>query len=179
MDFNELVKNRRSIKKFEEDYKVDDAVIQEAIELAAYTPNHGMREPWRVIWVKKERLADYGRLFAEVNFKNDVIKMQNYIEMVRRLGGILIIAGPVDRRQKQRFEDVLAVGGYMQTLSLALFSSGVGSCIKTPATIFEPAFNDGLNIHAGEMVYGMVYLTALPAETEVKVRQNTDLISEF
>lgn len=179
MSIQDLIINRRSVKKFEQDSHFEDAKIQQAVELAAYAPNHGMREPWRVIWVKKDRLPAYGRLFAEVNFKNDSAKGQAFIDKAAKLGGILIIAGPVDRRQKQRLEDLLAVGGYMQTLSLLLFDAGIGSCIKTPASLAEPKFNEALGIHDNEMIHGLVYLTELPEETEDKPRKNINLISEF
>ncbi|ULG74824.1 nitroreductase family protein [Macrococcus brunensis] len=179
MSIQDFIINRRSIKKFEQDSYFEDAQIQQAIELSAYAPNHGMREPWRIIWVKKDRLSEYGRLFAEVNFKNDNEKGQAFTAMAQKLGGILIIAGPVDRRQKQRLEDVLAIGGYMQTLSLLLFDAGIGSCIKTPASMFEPKFNAALGIHDDEMIYGLVYLTELPEQLEDKPRKNSNLISEF
>ncbi|GGA99495.1 nitroreductase [Macrococcus hajekii] len=179
MSFKELVKNRRSIKKYETDSHVDDEAVKEAIELAAYAPNHGMREPWRVIWVKKDRIAEYAALFGEHSFKNDADKRQKHIDTVSKLGGILIIAGPIDRRQKQHLEDVLAVGGYMQTLSLALFDMGIGSCIKSPGSMFDPGLNEALNIKDNESIHGFVYLTDLPDDIEDKPRKNLNLLTEF
>lgn len=86
MELTQAIKERRSIKQYE-DTIVDDSMVKSAIELATYTPNHGMREPWRVIWVKKERLAYFGQLFAEIAFKNNEEKYQSHIETVKKLAG--------------------------------------------------------------------------------------------
>lgn len=177
MELTHAIKERRSIKQYE-DTIVDDSMVKSAIELATYTPNHGMREPWRVIWVKKERLADFGQLFAEIAFKNNEEKYQSHIETVKKLAGVLVVVGKRDRRQKENLEDVLAIGGFMQTLSLALFENGVGSCIKTQPPYLNPKMNEALNIAGDEMIYGAIYLTA-QTEAPYKERKNEQLITTF
>ncbi|WP_158552753.1 nitroreductase [Macrococcoides caseolyticum] len=177
MELKQAIKERRSIKQYE-DTTVDDSVVKASIELATYTPNHGMREPWRVVWVKKERLADFGQLFADIAFKNNEEKYQAHIETVKKLAGVLVIVGKRDRRQKENFEDLLAVGGFMQTLSLALFENGVGSCIKTQPPYLNPKMNDALNVRDDEIIYGVIYLTA-QTEAPHKERKKEHLITLF
>ena len=52
MELQEAIANRRSIKKFKHDVEIDDKALYQAIEQAADAPNHGMREPWRMIHIK-------------------------------------------------------------------------------------------------------------------------------
>lgn len=177
MDFETLVKTRRSIKQYE-DTTVNDQDVQDAIELATYAPNHGMREPWRIVWVKKHRVADFSQLFGSLSFKWQTEKQAQFNDKLAPLAGVLLVVGPRDRRQKEHLEDILAVGGFMQTLSLALHQKSIGSCIKTPGTMFIPELNDALNIQKDEMLYGLIYLTA-QTSNEIKERKNSNLISEF
>ena len=58
MELQEAIANRRSIKKFKHDVEIDDKALYQAIEQAADAPNHGMREPWRMIHITKDRLGD-------------------------------------------------------------------------------------------------------------------------
>lgn len=179
MDIRNLIQERRSIKKIEENSYVADALVEEAVKLAAYAPNHGMREPWRVIWIKKDRLLAYAEEFANIAFKGDAEKKQKHIDTMVKLSGILIIVGKRDRRQRQLVEDILAVGGYMQTLSLFLHDQGVGTCIKTPPALLDPQLNQHLNISQDEVIYGQVFMTSLPEKSETKERKNENLLTEY
>lgn len=177
MELKDAIINRRSIKQYI-DTTVEDSTIESAIELATYTPNHGMREPWRVVWVKKDRLEDYAQIFANIAFKNNAEKKMQHVEKTKLLAGILLIIGPRDRRQKESLEDVLAIGGFMQTLSLALYDKGVGSCIKTQPPLLHPELSNHLGCQADEMIYSAIYLTA-QTEAEYKPRKNNNLISIY
>ncbi|WP_414043686.1 nitroreductase family protein [Macrococcus animalis] len=177
MEFQSVIKKRRSIKQYI-DTTVDDSAVVRAIELATYAPNHGMREPWRILWIKKDRLSAYAESFANIAFKNNDTKIAAFIEKTKLLAGILIVIGPRDRRQKEHYEDVLAVGGFMQTLSLALVGEGIGSCIKTQPPLLNPELSNHLGCQDHEMIYGAIYLTA-QTEGEFKVRKNNDLITEY
>ena len=177
MELKDAIKNRRSIKQYV-DTIVEDSAVERAIELATFAPNHGMREPWRIVWVKKERLENYAQTFADVAFKNNTEKKIQHVDKTKILAGILLIVGPRDRRQKENLEDVLAIGGFMQTLSLALYEEKIGSCIKTQPPLLHPELSKHLGCEADEMIDGAVYLTA-QTEAEYKPRKNTNLISTY
>lgn len=177
MELQQAIKQRRSIKQYI-DTTVEDDKVTRAIELATYAPNHGMREPWRIVWIKKDRLAAYAEKFANVAFKNNETKIAAHIEKTKLLAGMLIVIGPRDRRQKENLEDVLAIGGFMQTLSLALFEEGVGSCIKTQPPLLHPEISEHLGCAQNEMVYSAIYLTD-QTEAELKPRKNQQLVTEY
>ncbi|TDM12571.1 nitroreductase family protein [Macrococcus lamae] len=179
MELQEAIINRRSCKQYDQDTTVDDIIIEEAVTLAAYAPNHGLREPWRVIWIKKDRLAEFAAVFSDHAFKNDLEKKAKQIETISKLSGLLVVVGNYDRRQKQFLEDVLAIGAFMQNLSLVLHEAGVGSCIKTPGVLTAPGFNDTLSIAPDEMIYGFVYLTDMSDNMLTKQRKNLNLLTEW
>ena len=55
------ISNRRSVKKFKHDMVVDDQTVYDAIYKATDAPNHGMREPWRLVHISKDKLGDFSR----------------------------------------------------------------------------------------------------------------------
>ncbi|MCE4955814.1 nitroreductase family protein [Macrococcoides caseolyticum] len=177
MELKDAIINRRSIKQYE-DSSVDDAAVERAISLSTYAPNHGMREPWRVVWIKKDRIEDYANVFGNIAFKNNDEKIKMNTNKMMGLAGILIIIGPRDRRQKENLEDILAIGGFMQTLSLALFEEGIGSCIKTQPPLLHPELSLHLGCNADEMIYGAINLTA-QTEADYKARKNQNLINIY
>ncbi|WP_414054116.1 nitroreductase [Macrococcus equi] len=177
MELKDAIMNRRSIKQYS-DSTVDDESVRRAIDLATYAPNHGMREPWRILWVKKDRIKEYAAAFGEVAFKNNEEKINTNIEKSSQLAGILIVIGPRDRRQKENLEDILAIGGFIQTLSLALYAEGIGSCIKTQPPLLHPKLSEHLGCKADEMIYCAINLTA-QTEAELKQRKKIDLTTEY
>ncbi|MDT3992231.1 nitroreductase family protein, partial [Staphylococcus aureus] len=70
MELQQAIANRRSVKKFKRDMHIDDALLYQAIEKAADAPNHGMREPWRVVHVPKDRLGDMSKDISKFAFPN-------------------------------------------------------------------------------------------------------------
>ena len=70
MELQEVISLRRSIKKFKHDMVINDEDVFKAIEQATDAPNHGMREPWRVIHVSKDRLGDMSRDITRFAFPN-------------------------------------------------------------------------------------------------------------
>ena len=70
---------------------IDDALLYQAIEKAADAPNHGMREPWRVVHVPKDRLGDMSKDISKFAFPNELDKQQCHYDAVTKLGGMLLL----------------------------------------------------------------------------------------
>lgn len=91
MELQQAIANRRSVKKFKRDMHIDDALLYQAIEKAADAPNHGMREPWRVVHVPKDRLGDMSKDISKFAFPNELDKQQCHYDAVTKLGGMLLL----------------------------------------------------------------------------------------
>ena len=137
MELQEAIANRRSIKKFKHDVEIDDKALYQAIEQAADAPNHGMREPWRMIHITKDRLGDMSEAITPYAFPDSVDKQQDHYQTVTRLGGILVLVVKTDPRQRQNRENFFALGAYAQNLMLLLHEAGIGTCWKTPPYILN------------------------------------------
>ena len=48
---------------------VDDQTVYDAIYKATDAPNHGMREPWRLVHISKDKLGDFSRISQDLLFQ--------------------------------------------------------------------------------------------------------------
>ncbi|ARJ51339.1 nitroreductase family protein [Staphylococcus lutrae] len=181
MELREAIQSRRSIKKFDREMYIDEEAVKTAIFEAADAPNHGMREPWRVVYVPKRKLGDMSREISRYAFPRDHEKQQNHYEAVTHLGGFLAIVMKCDARQREDNENYLAVGAFAQNLLLLLYEKGIGTCWKTPDYIFNPKVRTAFGVGPDEKLVGFIYLTDLIDEENYKKvpRKNRGLISEF
>ncbi|MGF0029363.1 nitroreductase family protein [Staphylococcus pasteuri] len=179
MELQEAISNRRSVKKFKHDMTIDDKALYEAIEKATDAPNHGMREPWRVVHVAKDRLGNMSEDITRFAFPDSPEKRADHYDKVTKLGGMLVLVLKADPRQRQNRENYFAFGAFAQNLMLLLYEAGIGSCWKSPAYIFEPKIRKVLNIEDDEILAGFLYLTDLEEPMTKAKRKNRHLISEY
>lgn len=179
MELQEAISNRRSIKKFKHDMVIDDKALYDAIEKATDAPNHGMREPWRVVHVSKDKLGDFSHDITRFAFPDHPEKREDHYNAVTNLGGLLLLILKNDPRQRQNRENYFSFGAFAQNLMLLLYEAGIGTCWKTPHYIFEPKVRRALDIQDDEILAGFMYLTDLEVEPTKAKRKNKNLITKF
>src|SRR5690625_4698554 len=57
----EVIKNRRAVKKGYTNEEVTEDLVRELLADASWAPTHGMREPWRFVFVHQDRLPTFAR----------------------------------------------------------------------------------------------------------------------
>lgn len=179
MELQQAIANRRSVKKFKRDMHIDGALLYQAIEKAADAPNHGMREPWRVVHVPKDRLGDMSKDISKFAFPNELDKQQCHYDAVTKLGGMLLLILKTDPRQRQNDENYFAFGAYAQNLMLLLYEVGIGTCWKSPLYIYDPKVRKTLGIKKDEVLAGFLYLTDLEEDMPKAPRKNRNLITLY
>ncbi|CAM2738672.1 nitroreductase [Mammaliicoccus fleurettii] len=181
MELREAISSRRSIKKFKRDMYIDESALKEVILEAADAPNHGMREPWRVVYVPKNKLGEMSREISKYAFPKDKEKQESHYEAVTNLGGFLALIMTCDARQREENENYLAIGAFAQNLLLLLYEKGIGTCWKTPDYIFKPKIRTIFGVAPDEKLVGFIYLTDLEDEADFpKVeRKNRGILTEY
>ncbi|UXR44753.1 nitroreductase family protein [Staphylococcus simulans] len=180
MELRDAISSRRSVKIFDHDMHIDDTALYEALKLSTDAPNHGMREPWRIIHVSKDRLGDLSRTVSRYAFRNEPEKQQSHYDAVTKLGGLLILIVKRDPRQKENLENHLAFGAYAQNLMLLLHEAGIGTCWKTPPYIFMPKVRKVIGVEDDEDLVGFLYLTDMDTKIPPKKPRHTEnFISEY
>ncbi|MDW4185013.1 nitroreductase [Staphylococcus saprophyticus] len=179
MELQEAIANRRSVKIFKRDMTIDDDALYKAIKQATDAPNHGLREPWRVVHIEKDRLGDMSKQLSEIAFPNLQKKQQNHYEVATHLGGMLALIVKEDPRQKENLENHMAFGAFAQNLMLLLHEAGIGTCWKSPAYIFTPEIRELFGVKDDEKLVGFLYLTDLEDELPHRERHFNEIIEKF
>src|SRR5699024_11325196 len=59
-----VIRERRAVKKGYNNKKVTEEAVLELLEDAIWAPTHGMRQPWRFIFVGEDQKADFAKKVA-------------------------------------------------------------------------------------------------------------------
>ncbi|MFD1737862.1 nitroreductase [Bacillus salitolerans] len=150
-----VVRERRSIKSDYTDKPVSQQLIVELLNDAVWAPNHGLREPWRFIFVPTEKreafVADLVTTFPADMQEN----RRNYFSQPM---AFLIIVMKEDPRQKQWEENFGAVSCLIQNFQLLAWEQKLGVVWKTNPHIYDPKVRALLKVEPGEKIVGFLHL---------------------
>lgn len=183
MTVRDAILQRRSIKKFNGQPVAKEDVIQ-ILDDAKWAPNHGTREPWRVVMGAGETLPKIHELLRDLaipkwqELEAEVVATQ--MQKFTLPGAYAFVLAKEDMRQKERLEDYAAVASYLQNVQLLAWEKGVGSCWKTPGFLDNPKFREVLNAAPNERVVAMLQFGHFDEAPKAKERKATEaFISEF
>jgi nitroreductase len=154
----DLIRKRRTIRQFKDD-PIPLALLMELIDIANWTPNHGLREPWRYILYREEAREAFTKAVLRAMSAEEVAKYgEQRAKDYAAIPCHLIVAMKEDPRQKQWEEDFGAVCSWIQSFQLAAWERGVGVVWKTNSYIFSPRFREAVGVGDGEKVVGVLHI---------------------
>jgi nitroreductase len=162
MDFTQLMKNRRSIRQYE-DKPVPLETIQNIIHQSCLSPSSGNRQEWRFVIVNNRemmrRISDESKSNAIKDIESDPnAYMRRYETILRNKDHnvffnapcLIIILGPKDNHTLQI--DCTLIASYIM---FSAVEKGLGTCwigmgqyIKDPALLAELGITEDLQIVA-------------------------------
>ena len=164
-DFNQLIRNRRSI--FPKDYtgeKVDDAIIKQMLENATWAPTHKLTEPWRFVVFTGDgikKLASFqGELYKQVTTINGTFKEDRYQNLlVKPMECSHIIAIGMKRDEKKgvpEWEELGAVFCAVQNMYLTATVYGIGCYLGTGGVTNFPEAKEFFGLGADDKLCGFL-----------------------
>lgn len=176
MNLNEIVRERRSIRKFE-NREVPEAVLREILNDALWAPSGMNRQNWEIIAVrgeKKEQLLEViSGAGAHLKPRLEKVfpeKMVNItLQFFRNLGGapvILLVYMPrlyiefspemshLERyhTEHNRLGNLLSAAALTQNILLLTKARGLGTCWMTGPKYVEDQINEFLGVQDKELV---------------------------
>ncbi|WP_155592495.1 nitroreductase family protein [Lysinibacillus cavernae] len=174
LSVRDVIIQRRSIKKFN-GQPVDREDLMSIIDDAGWAPNHGNREPWRLVVACGNELENLHQLLRDLTIpKWQELSSEDLTKQMMKFtlpGGYAFVIVPEDARQKERLEDYAAASSFIQNMQLLAWDRGIGSCWKTPAFLDNPKFREALKVQPGERVIAMLqvgYFDEVPKGKERK-----------
>jgi len=168
---SKVIRERRSIKANYKHDPVTEATVMDILDDAVWAPNHGLREPWRFIFISPEEKDEFVEALVHTFPKeNHETRRQNF----QKPAAYLIVVMPEDPRQKQREEDFGAVSCLIHNFQLLAWEQKLGVVWKTNPHIYDPKVRVLLGVSPGEKIVGFLQLGYFDEEDVPKGRQRTN-----
>jgi len=156
-EFAETLRGRRTINLYLET-PVPEALVEDAIEAAAWAPNHYVTEPWTFYLLGKETIAACVDLVREiVTAKKDAAAGEFKANSWAEKPGWLVVTCRQAGNDVQQREDYAACCAAVQNLMLYLWKAGVGSKWTTGDITGDSRFFDIVGIGNDEYVVGLIW----------------------
>lgn len=150
-----IIRDRRSIKKNYLTKEVTKEVVLELLNDAIWAPTHGMRQPWRFIFVGAEQKADFAKKVAATYPAEKQKNRENYLN---EPSAILVIVMDEADNQKQWDENFGATACMIQNFWLLAWEKQLGVVWKTNPHIYDEKVKDILNVKDDEKIVGFLHM---------------------
>ncbi|MBY0221206.1 nitroreductase [Mammaliicoccus sciuri] len=182
LSVREAIISRRSIKSFN-GQPIEPEIIPEIIEDAVWAPNHGNRNPWRLVVAageQYEQILDVLKEFGVANWKQlSDEDLEKQMKKFTSASAAVFVIVPEDARQKERLEDYAAASMLIQNIQLLAWDKGIGTCWKTPGFLDNPKFRERLGIHPGERIISMLQFGYFDAAPKANPRKPVEEIITY
>lgn len=166
MNIKEIIQLRRTVKPTSMNgKKIDDAAVQELLQLADWAPSHGLTEPWYFTVFGGEKVkgfcADHAELYKTYTPSASYIP-GNY-DKLKTQGDLAshVIAICMKRGTNPKIpevEEIAAVACAVQNIWLAATAQNIAVYWGSGGMTYTPAMQDYLGLRDEDKVMGFLYL---------------------
>ena len=177
-EFNELVKNRRSVfpSQFDSTKKIPDEIVKQILINATWAPNHGKTEPWFFKVFTGAGLQTFADLQSHL-YKEDAadkFKEDKFLKLQKTplLASHIISIGMKRTTTKQipEIEDIEAVSCAVQNIYLSAAAYGLGGYWTTGGITYLDKAKYHFGLEDQDRLLGFFYLAyiAIPSPTAAR-----------
>jgi nitroreductase len=162
LDLKTAILSRRTVHEFSAD-PVPQDLIEEALKLALWAPNHKLTYPWMFYWVGKETQSKFADLAVELKSQSDPPPSEVMLKALHKKLSVIpqmIAVGckKVESAFQQR-EDYAAVACGLQNASLFLHEQGYASKWSTGGFTRQEKTYDILGVNSDEVdIVGFLFV---------------------
>ena len=150
-----IIRERRAVKKGYNDKTVTEEMVRDLLNDARWAPTHGMREPWRFIFVGEEELPVFAKRVASTYPEARQENRENYLN---EPSAILVAVMDVPELEKQWDENYGAIATLIQNFWLLAWEKQLGVVWKTNPHIYDPKVKEILDVKDQEKIVGFIHL---------------------
>ncbi|WP_068676263.1 nitroreductase [Oceanobacillus sp. Castelsardo] len=162
-----IIRERRAIKKGYTDKKVTEEVVRDLLDSAIWAPTHGMRQPWRFIFVGEDELPTFAKEVASTYPEE---RRQNREDYLNEPNAILVAIMEDSEIEKTRDENFGAIASMIQNFWLLAWEKQLGVVWKTNPHIYDPKVKELLHVEDNEKIVGFIHLGYFDQAPEKKER---------
>lgn len=165
------IRKRRAIKKGYNDKEVTEEAVRDILKDAVWAPTHGMREPWRFVFVSKEEQPAFARQIAQT-YPEDL--QENRENFLNEPSAFLVVIMQNPEKQKQWDENFGATAALIQNFWLLAWEKKLGVVWRTNPHIYHPEVKTILDVGEDERLVGFIHLGYFDEAPEAKKRTSID-----
>lgn len=162
-----IIRERRSVKKNYSNKEVTEELVLDLLDDAIWAPTHGMRQPWRFIFVGQDQKADFAKKIASTYPEE---RQENREDYLNEPNAHLVVIMEELEKQKQWEDNYGATASMIHNFSLLAWEQKLGSVWKTNPHIYDPKVKDILNVGDNEKIVGFIHLGYFDEQPEKKDR---------
>lgn len=166
-----IIEARRAVKKGYTDQYVEESLVRDLLNVAAWAPTHGMRQPWRFVFVDKHMLPQFAKEVA-ATYPEDM--QQNREDYLNEPNAILVVLMEEPEMKKQWDENFGATASLIQNFWLLAWERELGVVWKTNPHIYDEKVAEIVGANTNERIVGFVHLGYFDEAPEVKERISID-----
>ncbi|MBX3020956.1 MAG: nitroreductase family protein [Bdellovibrionales bacterium] len=136
MDIREMILTRRTVNNYTPE-KVPDSVVEEALALSLWAPNHKLTYPWVYTWLGAETRARLGDLNAELKGANP-IKAKAARDNVVTPSHLISLAIKRSEKVERQHEDYATLSCSVQIATMFLWQHGIATKWSTGGWSMHP-----------------------------------------
>jgi nitroreductase len=166
-DLAKVIRERRAVKKGYNNKLVTEEVVLDLLNDAIWAPTHGMRQPWRFIFVDAAHKADFAKKVASTYPEE---KQENREAFLNEPNAFLVVVMEAPEMQKQWDENFGATASMIQNFWLLAWEKQLGVVWRTNPHVYEPKVKDILHVGDNEKIVGFLHLGYFDEQPATKER---------
>ncbi|MBS4219546.1 nitroreductase [Bacillus sp. FJAT-49711] len=168
----DIIRERTSVKNGYVNKEISQELVLSLLKDAVWAPTHGVREPWRYIFISGDRKEAF---IEEVLNCNEPSRHEIIRKKFINVPAFLVVVMNQDPRQKVWEEDFAATSCMIQNLQLLAWEQEIGMVWKTPNHIHDPRFRHAIGVAPGEKIVGVLNIGYFDKEIAgKKIRKRTN-----
>ncbi len=169
-----IIRERRAVKKGYNNTEVTQDTVLELLKDAVWAPTHGMRQPWRFIFVGADKLPEFAEKVAATYPPERQENRENYLN---EPNAILVVVMDEPESQKEWEENYGAVACLIQNFWLLAWEKQLGVVWKTNPHIQDPKVKEILDVKPHEKIVSFLHLGYFDEAPTPKER--IDVVEKF
>lgn len=150
-----VIRERRAVKKGYNDKPVTKEAVIALLEDAIWAPTHGLRQPWRFIFIDADHKANFAKQVAATYPEE---RQENREAYLNEPNAFLAVIMHVPESEKQYDENFGATACMIENFWLLAWEKQLGVVWKTNQHIYDPKVKEILDVAADEKIVGLLHL---------------------
>ena len=161
-----IIENRRSCKPaLMNGKKIEDALINNLLELADWAPTHGHTEPWRFVVFANDAVKQFSKDHAEMYNENtpaakfETAKYEKLLHNIENAShGIAVYMKRGNNPKITLIEEICATAAAVQNILLGASALNIAALWGSGGLTFHPAMKAYFGLKDEDHMIGFIYL---------------------